>query len=109
MSGFNFKGLLEKMGVDPNPKTPGAKIFRVFQLITIPLFIVVVASKPYVEERIQNKKYFNERRLEAIEIQKAKERDEQFAKDHPEIHQEMEKYQKSITSTFSSSNNNNKK
>ncbi|KAN0022566.1 hypothetical protein ACTFIV_006071 [Dictyostelium citrinum] len=104
-SGFNFKGLLEKMGVEPNPRTPGAKIFKAFQLITIPLFILVIASKPYVEERIQNKKYLNERRLEALETQKAKERDEQFAKDHPEISQEMERYQKSL----SSPSNNNKK
>ncbi|EAL67554.1 hypothetical protein DDB_G0279749 [Dictyostelium discoideum AX4] len=107
MSGFSFKGLLEKMGVESNPKTPGAKIFKVVQLITIPLFIAVLASKPYVEERIQNKKYLNERRLEALETKKAKERDEQFAKDHPEITQEMERYQKSLSS--SSSSNNNKK
>ncbi|EGC30972.1 hypothetical protein DICPUDRAFT_157220 [Dictyostelium purpureum] len=88
--------ILEAMGIERNPKTFGGKFLKGFQLITIPLFIFILASKPYFEERNLSNKLYNERRLEALEMQKAKERSEKFDKEHPEIARELENYQKSL-------------
>ncbi|EGG14013.1 hypothetical protein DFA_11775 [Cavenderia fasciculata] len=56
--------ILGALGLADKPKTIGGKILRGVQIISIPLFIFVVAARPIAEERHHRRKLEREREIE---------------------------------------------
>ncbi|KAF2076632.1 hypothetical protein CYY_002061 [Polysphondylium violaceum] len=93
-----FRKVLDALGIEAKPKTLRGKLLKGFHLVTIPLFFVILITKPYVEERNERRRLNREREQENKASELAKQKSEEFAKKYPEIQQHMDNMKKSTGS-----------
>ncbi|GAM24466.1 hypothetical protein SAMD00019534_076410 [Acytostelium subglobosum LB1] len=79
--------ILEALGLDEKPKTFGGRLLRGVQIVSIPLFFIVLAIRPLAEERNQRVREDREKLEEIKRTQRANEVKELMYRENPQLKQ----------------------
>ncbi|EFA81860.1 hypothetical protein PPL_05092 [Heterostelium album PN500] len=101
--------ILELLGLDHKPKTFGGKVLKGFQIITIPLFLFVLAVRPFADERNQRLKENKQKQEEMKLAKRGQEIMENRIKENPELQKVFDDLRAASSQQNNNNNNNNKK